>query len=341
MFNRTKINALIGLVGFENPSNPDYNLVNSVVSRSGRYFTDNPYCKIEYIKDCQDYYKQTKNQFNTLLSKIQKTAILNVCDRVFSNDDLLEREVVYPYAKNNVNTETLPDGFVGFRIKKRSNKAFKIERILTNFSNTGSFTLYLYSSNQPTALFSETVTIDTTGFQIVPLTNWIVDNTVNYEGEYYLGYVKNSLVPYKHDYENSDTKAYYYNLEIESIKVADHSGATLFDINDIEGLSENSGINPDISVYEDYTDNVLRNEYLFGEAVQLAGQIDIIRLVLSSIRSNQHQRLSGETANQMVFELEGNPDIKIYGLRSKYEQSIKKLKDNYKQERKIKMVTQS
>ena len=52
MINVTKIqNSLIGLIGFKQPFNPDYAVVdsNNLLSSSGYFVTDNPYAKIEYI----------------------------------------------------------------------------------------------------------------------------------------------------------------------------------------------------------------------------------------------------------------------------------------------------
>lgn len=345
MYNRNQINNLIGLVGFETPANPDYRKVDNTnsASRSYRYFTDNPYCKIEYLYDTQDFKSATSAQFNTLLSKVQKTAIMNVCDEVFNNEDLLERDLIYPYAQNKVNLETLPDGFVGFRIRKAADIAFKVNRFICEFSNTGDFTLLLFASNQPTPLYSQDVTITTVGYEVITLTDeWRVDNTTNYEGEYYIGYIKSGTtpIPYKRDYQRSNVYAYFGRLCIDGIYVEGHSTNTLFDLDNIDGMSENPGINPDITVYDDFTDWILRNEMLLAEAVQSAGQIDIMRQIIATGRSNPTERITKAVVDKMIFELEGNPDLKIYGLKKLYQDQIKKLKKSFKQQRGIEVITQ-
>ncbi|MCK5607515.1 hypothetical protein KAR91_36870 [Candidatus Pacearchaeota archaeon] len=343
MYNRQKINNLVGLVGYENPTGPPYNnkvSTANLVTRSLRHFTDSPYCKIEYLYECQDDKNVTTNNFNVLLDKIQKTAIMLVCDEVFNNDDLLERELLYPYEQNKVDAETLPEGFVGFRIKKAANVAFKINRLFCEFSNIGTFTLYLFSSNQPTPLYSQEITVSTIGFQEVAFTTeWRVDNTVNYEGGYYLGYIKNDLVPYKRNYNNADLAAFFHNLNIERIQVTGAQAGTLFNLDNIDGLSENLGINPDITVFDDFTDWVLRNEMLLAEAVQSAGQIDIMRQIIASGRSNPTERITKQVVDKMIFELEGNPDINIYGLKKLYKDQIKKLKKSFNQQKKIEVIT--
>jgi len=343
MFNRTKINTgLVGLVGYAKPSNPDFNVVNETnqASRSGRYFTDNAYCKIEYIKDCQDYKNATRTQINELLTGIQKNAIINVVDQVFDNDDLLERDLLFPYAQNKQDNEILPNGFIGYRIRKKANIAFEVKRIFFEFTNTGTITVYLFSSNQKDALYAQEFTISTTGFQsLSPTSSWIVDNTTNYDGEYYLGYVKGNLISYKRNYENADLMAYFDNLCIERINVPDHTGSELFDLQDIEGLGENTGINPDVIVFEDYTDIILRSENLISGAIQKAGQIEIIKMIMASFRSNYNQRVTNEIRNNMLFSIEGNPELKIYGLKNELEREVKKLRDAFKQKKEIKLIT--
>lgn len=66
--------SLSGLVGFEQPFNPDYDIVDleNLLSESGYYVTSNAYAKIEYIKDCQDYKDISDADFNTVLKKYKR-----------------------------------------------------------------------------------------------------------------------------------------------------------------------------------------------------------------------------------------------------------------------------
>ena len=70
-------NALLGIVGFNQPYNPSYAIVDAdnLLSESGYFVTDNPYAKIEYIKDNQDFLKITDTDFNLLLIVV---IVLNV-----------------------------------------------------------------------------------------------------------------------------------------------------------------------------------------------------------------------------------------------------------------------
>lgn len=340
MFSRSSINNFVGLVGFQNPTNAEYINVSTAnqTARSGRYFTDSPFCKIEFIRDCQDDPNINDTEFNTILDKIQKNAILNVCDSVFDTNDYLDRDFVFPFPVNNQNAETLPAGWVGFRIYKCEGVAFKINRLVTNFQTVGTFTLLLHNSINPTALYSQAVTITTAGYQEITLTDeWIV-NTKE-EGEFFLGYVVNDTVPYKRDYQRSNEQAYFKDLTIEPIYVSGHSGTSLFDLNDIDGMSQNPGINPDITVYKDYTDEIKQNEIVYSPAIQMAGFIEIMKIIIASRRINESTLITKDLINQVIFELEGNENAKIYGLRYRYEKEIEKLKKAFKQENTFRVIT--
>ena len=98
MFNKTKvINAYSGLVGYDNPFNPDYDIVNSAnqVSDSGRKVTDNPHCKIEYLKDNFDYADNDTDEFNAELTKISNQAIVNILDKVFYKHDYIAFQLIF------------------------------------------------------------------------------------------------------------------------------------------------------------------------------------------------------------------------------------------------------
>jgi len=107
--------SLIGLIGFKQPFNPDYAIVDSYnqLSKSGYFVTDNPYSKIEYIKDNQDYLQISNADFNTVLKQLKESAISNVCNQVFSEYDFLDRNLLFKNATKKVNTNVLPIGFVG------------------------------------------------------------------------------------------------------------------------------------------------------------------------------------------------------------------------------------
>lgn len=325
MIDITKIQtALSGIVGFKQPYNPDYAIVDSVnqASSSGYYITDNPYAKIEYIKDNQDYIDISTTDFNSLLTDIKKSAVSSVCNQVFSDYDFIDRTLLFKNASNKASVETLPTGFVGYhiRVTGQKNVAFKISRVLLDFQGTGSFTLLLWNTAKKAAIQSKVITI-TTDHQEVIL-DWVVDNTdTTYKGEYYIGYIANSLTvtPYKRDWNAGNILSSPTYLEVNRVKVSNHLTATLFDLTKVEGMSEDSGLNLDITVYEDYTDFIINNKSLFARAIQVDGIISCIQLYLSSLRSNSNQSQSAQLYEKLMIELKGTGSesiVKVIGLEN-------------------------
>jgi len=325
MINITKIqNALVGIVGFKQPYNPDYAIVDSTnqASSSGYFITDNPYAKIEYIKDNQDYVGISTTDFNLLLADVKKSSISSICNQVFSDYDFIDRTMLFKNASNKIDVETLPIGFVGYRIRVTSQNdvAFKISRVLLDFQGTGSFTLLLWNSAKKDPIQSKVITI-TTDHQEVTL-DWVIDNTdTTYKGEYYIGYIANSLsvTPYKRDWNAGNILSTPKYLEVNRIKVVNQLTTTLFDLTKIEGISQHNGLNLDISVYEDYTDFIINNKTLFARAIQIYGIISCIQLYLSSLRSNSNQAQSAQLYEKLMIELKGTGSdsiVKVIGLEN-------------------------
>ena len=103
MINATKIStSLLGIVGFRQPYNPIYAIVDApnLLSSSGYFVNDNHYAKVEFIKDNQDYQEISDANFNELLRNMQKASISNICNQVFSDFDFIDRNLLFKNASN-------------------------------------------------------------------------------------------------------------------------------------------------------------------------------------------------------------------------------------------------
>lgn len=344
MFIVSKISSLYGLVGLRQPFNPTYAILDSdnQISRSGYYVTDNPYVKIEYLKDSQDFSDISVDDFNLYLKRMQLSSIFNVCNKVFNRFDYLDRSLLYKNANNKINRESLQDGFVGYKINvsQENNIAFEIKRVLLDFDTLGTFKLLLFNTSKSEPIESLEIEI-TSKTQEVEL-NWIVDNSnTTYKGDYYIGYIKSATtpIPFKRDYSNSDIMSSISHLNIEKVSVVGHNTETLFNLNNTKGLSEYMGLNFDITVYEDFTDLIIQNERLFARAIQLDMTIAILREYLNSLRINTKSRQSDEMAAKLLIEIEGQEGdgiITVTGLRpqlvgeiTELSREVNKLIDGY------------
>jgi hypothetical protein len=325
MFNVPKTQAALnGLVGFKQPANPDYAFLDAEnqVSRSGRFVTDNSLCKLEHIKDNYDYKDATNEQLNAFLQAKQKKAIVSVCDRVFNRPDFIDRQMLYQFANNKQDVETLPDGFVGYEIEVALDKnwAYEITRAIFEFQGAGDVELLIWNSNKKEPLFKKTITISE-GLHEEPL-NWRLDNTnIVYKGKYYFGYITNGLTvsPYKRDYENANVMSTITGMGWRQIEVIGHSANdTLFDLNNIDGSDISIGVNPDITVFKDATDTIIQNQPIFAKAIEMQLTIDLLQMIVGSLRFNLNSQNSKELLTKITVELEGlDPEegIKKTGLK--------------------------
>jgi len=347
MFDKLKVeNSLYGNVGSRQPYDPSFSITldaDNLLSRSGYYVTDNPHVKLDYLLDSQDYKDIDDTQFNELLANIQKSSIASVCQGVFNHADYIDRQLVYTSALNKAEgADNLPDGFVGYEIYVSSEKnlAFEIKRILLDFEGTGDITLQLYYSNKLDPIYSQVVSI-TSDHQEIEL-NWLVNNTdATYKGRYYLGYLTNGLTvaPYKNDFDGGNAQKVISEVCFLPVKVDGHNTNTLFNLEDVDGYTDSTGLNPDVTVFYDYTDLIINNSRLFSYAIYLEMCIRMVSYGLSSLRSNRNQRKNDDLARDMLFELEGNEDprfIRREGLRNKLvgeklriAHEIKKLNEGY------------
>lgn len=340
MFDVSKIQAgLYGVVGFRQPLNPDYDVLDAdnIISRSGKFVTDNPNCKVEFIYDNQDYKDISDANFNLILKRMQQDSIANVCHRVFNRPDYIDRQVLYPYAQNRVNTESLVSGLYCFKIKVADDKniAFEITRVMLDFSGTGTIELLLFNTSQTAPIQSQSVVV-TSNHQVVTL-NWKIDNSGStYKGDYYFGYRTNTasigtLTPFKRDYENSDIMAQISGLDVEKFCFVGHAANTLPDLTTESSVDVCIGLNPDINVYEDYTDLILRNESLLANAINLDLQIKCIEMQMASLRSNVTERKAELNLIRLIQIVEGVNEtesaVKITGLRPELSRAINGIKN--------------
>lgn len=340
MFNVTKIqDGLTGVVGVRQPLNPTYAILTTpnTDSSSGLFLDEVSHYKTEFVIDNIDYKESTPTQVNTYIENMQKSAISTVMYEVFGEESYIDRNFIYSRATTRQTLETgILNGFVGYKItpSKTKNIGFEITRVRLEFSGTGTVKIILFNSNKNAPIKTKDVVI-TASDQEEEL-NWTVDSTDgDYKGEYYLGFIYDgSLIPFKRDYQDSNFQNNLSELSIERVYVSGATGTAIFDLDQVYGLSQNTGINPDITVYSDYTDMILQNKKLFARAIQLQWGIDMMRTYINSIRSNRNERISRDVILQTLQAIEGstiNNPLKVVGLREYLGDEIVKIRKTIEQ----------
>lgn len=350
MFDKNIIaSKLYGIVGLRQPYNSDYAILDAdnIASRSGYYSNDsNPFCKVEMALDCMDYPDASNAQKNEWLKNQQISAITDVCNLVFDEQDWIDRQYIFDNSINKVDVENIYSGFCGFEllIDNEKNVAFEIPRIILNFQGTGNITLALFNSAVTIPLYTKAIAI-TSDFQVEELGWYINYATLEYKGRYYIGYIRDSNtvpIPYKRNWYNSSILSTIKFMQIRLVRLIPTTltNMVLGDLRKIQYVSERHGLNPDINVFYDYTDLICRNERLFAKAIDLSFQIKIINSYLMTTRSNRNERIGSELLQKAVAEVEGinggegiiKKEGLKYGLINEIimlKKTIKKLKNNY------------
>ena len=313
---------LYGAVGVRQPINPDYAIIDASnqASASGMFVNDNALAKVELFIDNTDYTEASDLQINAVLKSLQEASIVRVLNAVFNEVDYIDNQILFKNPLNYKNTETLESGFVGYRIRKGSEKnvSYRINSVDLTFSNTGTFTLLLFNARTGQVEQSKEITV-ASRHQTETL-NWSCSGQ---NSEYYIGYISTAttLIPYKRDYRNSNLKSCYTNIYVNNVYVTGHTSDTvIFDLDDVNSSDNCFGLNLDIAEYYDYTDFITRNAHLFHYAIYLQYAINMIETYLTSIRSNKNERISKDIMMQAMAEIDGvdgdDSVIKKTGLKS-------------------------
>lgn len=325
--------ALFGGVGFRNSTLTGYDIVDATNqgATSGLYFQDgSELITIKNIKDSQENASITNEQFNELLGRMQKSVILDVCNKVINGQsDFISSINLYPFEKSFDATLEHRGKFVGFEIiPPQGQIACKIPFVELTFDGDATFNLYLYNSNLPKSPIKTEEVTTVAGESKVVSTDWIIADDVTYKGgSFYLGYFDNDLGSVKafkkdHDLASMRIKTPYFKVEPVALGI---SGTTI-DVEDKTYISETYGLNIGLEVYRDYTELIVRNKSIFWNAIQLQMHEKVLNMIKYSTRESGDKRSLVDMMKFADFELYGNREMGIAGVQGKLKNSIDSIK---------------
>jgi hypothetical protein len=331
----SEIQALLGLVGFRQSTITAYAILDAgnLASSSGLYVNDiSALITTKNIKSCHEDKDISNANFNTFLDDRQKSSLVNLCNAVFSESDLIENRVLYNYENDFITELTNDTSFVGYEIDPAKSKdlALVINKVMLEFSTIDSVKVLLFHSSKNASQQDETITTvadsakhTAVGWDL-PLFNSVVG------GKWYVGYLRSGLTAtaYDRNYDSANVQSIYNMFGIEPIQVADWDAETLFDVNDIEYTDKSYGMNFDITSYKDFTSLIVENKNRFAKALQLQIAADLLTLIATTTRSNTDERIiNGQALLELNGErpYEGQP-VSI-GVLKQLKNEIKELKD--------------
>lgn len=319
--------AFAGSVGFRNPTQTGYDIVDATnqLSASGLYYqSGSELVTIKNIKECQSDPNITDEQFNTLLTNMQKAVVLDVCNKVIEGrSDFISSLNLYPFEKSFDALVPKTGKFVGFAITPSAgNKVCKIPWVELSFDAAETFNIYLFNSNLSAPIQTKEVTTTAGESKIVQL-DWIIADDVNYKGgKFYLGYFDTITAnAYKKDHDLASMRVQTPYFHVEPITL---TGTSTVDVESENYVSETHGLNIGLDVYSDYTELIIRNKSMFYTAIQLQMHEKVLNLIKYGSRGNPDQREISE--NVINFELFGNSKVGINGVMSRLQSAINTLR---------------
>lgn len=318
--------GLTGLVAVREPLNPDIDVLNDdqYIASSGLYLDDVEHFRLDYWIDGQSYAKAESADYETLWSQLEKASIANVMARVFNKPTYIDRNLIYSNTFDRHKLVTLSNDpvFYGYEIQvsDRKNLAFMISNVRiegkTN-EDDNELTIQLFHSSQAAPLKTIDIVLTNDGTLQMERLDWYIDNSDNYyKGRFYIGYGRPDFefTPYERDFNNANVPNDISELCIRRIeRLGDFA-----DLSQINYTSQHNGLNFDITVYEDYTDLILQNKFIFARAIQLQWAMSVMLMCLSSNRSNRNERVIKEMLNLLMLTVEGQRGFglqKVTGIR--------------------------
>ena len=330
MFNLSKVQTgLSGLVGIRQPIDPALDIfdASTYLSTSGLFVDDVEMFSISHWDSTQDFKDATKAQKTQLMDNIQKSVISNICSQVFNSWDHAHRSVLFTRSSDRTKSNDLAVGsFYGYELKpsQMQDQGFMITDVRLEFEGTGDLTLFLYNSQQPDLIYEKTVSI-TSKYQIESL-DWLIDSTESQKGTYYFGFIADgTLKPYDRVIGDSIVMNSIKNMNIRNFIVSDF--VEFDDIFMVKSEVMHNGLNPTITVYDDFTDAILTNKSLFAKSIQLQWAISLMISYVSTNRSNKNERIGKELIVSTLQVIDGIKTESYYkqGLRSMLGSEIKRI----------------
>lgn len=337
MIREAAISALDGLVGFRQPIDTTYDILDSgnLTSSSGKYFED--ISGLVTIKNIIDTYEETSlsdAQLNTMLDNLRASATRDVLNKIFEDESInIESNTLFPYEENFKNTHILTKDFYFIKLTPSKNKRIVtcLDNIILSFDSVATFNIYLYSSQSLLPIQTKSVTTVANQATKIYL-GWALDNI----GTYRIGFKRTgtgsigSAKPFKRDYQLSNVYTKSTNCLIE-FRSANFLVSGRIDVDNEDSMEDGIGMNLEYSSFVDYTNEIIKNKDRFATAVQLQMALTVADRIITSVRSNITQRLSDEAINKIAFTV-GNDER---GLKGYFIKELKSIKDFFFKENKI------
>lgn len=326
MYNYSKqVEKLIGRLGWRNSPPPylsDFVLDDTnKKSASGMFF--DYVGSLATVKNVHNMYNVPINsipELNAILLDLQKQTINTVLHDVFSEDtEILDSYNLFPFQNVGLSERTLEAGnFHCFEINPYHNDfSIIIEKVFLLFDSAVTFDLYLFNSNNTktsTAVVKQSVTTKAYESTEIELVDFICDTSAG-GGYWYLGYFSDEIggaKPLDHEFRDYISSDNYGSISRETVPVSTIPAGTFLSLGSITNDPDGNGMNPHITVAQNYSGFISNNKSLFDKAIQTQMHISVSELILNSTRTDCDQDELQQAFNTAWLRLYGDPSKQIY-----------------------------
>lgn len=323
------LSELVGIVGWRQGTITGDVVVSpaNLASSSGLYVQGaHPMVTVKNIKSTQEDRSITDDEMNEVLTNLVKDGISNVLNYVFPTSDIFANGLLYKYESDFTAPLNQLKGFVGYEITVANRKDIVsvLNKIILQFSGVESVKLLLFNSGQKSPIASKVISV-TADTNITSSLDWILGYITAPGGNYYLGYLNNSLTAYAYNrvFSRANIMTQFNSIVLRPMYVPGWNLETLFPIQTIQYRAETFGMNLDITTAKDYSNTILQNKDRFAKAIQLSTAVQALALMTSTQRINPEERVIMSALGQKVvidspasYNLYATLDKEIKGLLS-------------------------
>lgn len=327
-YNNTKVlPALFGRLAW---SDATLNAANTT-SKSGRKFDDGSFHSLVTASNVKAT-SPDQADWNIFFTQKQNAVISKCLNAVFNENEFLEQSVLYNRLSEQETSVTNSGKAVGYRFKiaRSFDHAVQINSLELYFDSAQTFNVYLFKQGSNTPVKTKSVTTVANEKTTVDLADWIL--SYRESQVYYIVYFQNDLAATRAIQEQAwFNRANHFS--VDSFLTA--TTVNVFDRVSLPITRAPHGLNMQVSVFRDFTQNILNQPHLFDELLGLVLAYQVLEDVVYSVRSNGTERILKDQIEKvgLVLDLNGVAPIsdspQVIGLKQRIDREMKRVKNSF------------
>lgn len=300
-------------------------------SKSGRYFDDGSFHAVVNVPNIKSVVP-SQTDWNAYFTQKGESVIARSLQKVFIQPEFKEQVLAFSAYDEEIETEETSGRAVGLKINLAEvfDIAVQVKSLVLYFDADATFNVYLFKHGNKTAVKTEEVTTLAGDRTTVDLTDWFL----NYKTAetWYIVFFEADLAGAKPIREcTCRNSASYFGV----IPFYTSTNGTVLNRVDLTYPSEPIGINAHISSFRDFSDNIIKQGYLFDELIGLNMAYAVIEDILYSTNSNNRERILKEQATELglSLDLKGAAPIsespKIKGLLQRIDAEAERIRKSF------------